>query len=354
MEKQVYIGNSDEDLARAGVKRGVVEPWEDGMYEELGVGNFEWWYFDAHMSDGTAVVVVFFTKFYEDSALDAAPYTSILIVTPDGTPYMGRNESPKETFYGAKDKCKVISGPCTVEGNLEMYSLHAEDGDIKVDLTYNRIFPSIRPGDGKFHFGQEHYMGWICPIPAGSVSGTLEYGGEKHQVSGTGYHDHDWGNCSLSDCIYRWAWTRGHVGDYVFSTAGLEAAEKLGGERVPILFVATKDGVIADDPGKTTFALSDMVLHEQSGKEIPHSLKIMYKDNDDRITITCRHKMDLWAVDNRERMRLEAIEKQIKENGKLNSWYFRFLGDITFDINLGGKKERFTQTTIWELADFGL
>lgn len=53
------VANEDEDYARLGLKRGVIEPWEDGMRTSGGRGSFEWWYFDSHLDDGTSLVITF-------------------------------------------------------------------------------------------------------------------------------------------------------------------------------------------------------------------------------------------------------------------------------------------------------
>jgi hypothetical protein len=39
------------------------EKWEDGIRTSGEKGTYEWWYFDAHLDDGSTVVIVFFTKF---------------------------------------------------------------------------------------------------------------------------------------------------------------------------------------------------------------------------------------------------------------------------------------------------
>ena len=47
---------------KMGLKRGIVEPWEDGLRTDGSKGTYEWWYTDMHFSDGTIAVVIFFNK----------------------------------------------------------------------------------------------------------------------------------------------------------------------------------------------------------------------------------------------------------------------------------------------------
>jgi hypothetical protein len=35
------------------------EKWEDGIRTSGEKGTYEWWYFDAHLDDGSTVVIVF-------------------------------------------------------------------------------------------------------------------------------------------------------------------------------------------------------------------------------------------------------------------------------------------------------
>jgi hypothetical protein len=36
--------------------------WKDGLRTDTASGSFEWWYFDAHLDDGSTLIVVFSTK----------------------------------------------------------------------------------------------------------------------------------------------------------------------------------------------------------------------------------------------------------------------------------------------------
>ncbi|MDZ4957364.1 hypothetical protein GNF51_16640, partial [Clostridium perfringens] len=55
MNKLLEVGMSKEWFEKEGLKE---EPaiWEDGIRIDTSSGKFEWWYFDAHLDDGTTVV----------------------------------------------------------------------------------------------------------------------------------------------------------------------------------------------------------------------------------------------------------------------------------------------------------
>jgi hypothetical protein len=57
------LGTTAAHYAALGLAKGSVAPWEDGTRTNAGErGTYEWWYFDSHLEDGTALVLVFYTK----------------------------------------------------------------------------------------------------------------------------------------------------------------------------------------------------------------------------------------------------------------------------------------------------
>jgi hypothetical protein len=61
LPKSITFGLGPPFLQRDGLTE-TVAPWEDGLRAETGPGHFEWWYFDAHLDDGSTAVIVFATK----------------------------------------------------------------------------------------------------------------------------------------------------------------------------------------------------------------------------------------------------------------------------------------------------
>jgi hypothetical protein len=55
----LHLRTSASDYSNLGLTPGEVQRWEDGRRTAPDQKSFEWWYFDALMEDGTAVVVVF-------------------------------------------------------------------------------------------------------------------------------------------------------------------------------------------------------------------------------------------------------------------------------------------------------
>ena len=62
MRKILNSIHPDDDLhyEKMGLKKDVVEEWEDGMHTDGSKGTYEWWYFDSHYPDCTKLVIFFF------------------------------------------------------------------------------------------------------------------------------------------------------------------------------------------------------------------------------------------------------------------------------------------------------
>jgi predicted secreted hydrolase len=225
MPKPIYAA-SDEELARLGITE-VVEPWEDGFRTDTGREYFEWWYFDAHLDDGSTAVIVFITKEIMERKGPLRPGLKMTITRPDGVKLSASPFFPPDEFTASKQSCDVKIGPNWVHGDLHTYQLHAEANGMSADLTFTGIVPPWRPLDGKAYFGdREHYFGWLPAIPYGTVQGTLTYDGKTHNVTGSGYHDHNWGNLSLPNVIDHWYWGRAQFGDYTVPSFCLQKGRR--------------------------------------------------------------------------------------------------------------------------------
>jgi len=234
LTKPIYT-TQDEELAQLGITE-VVELWEDGMRTDKSRDFFEWWYFDAHFDDGSTAVVVFMTKPILERKGPLKPGIRMTITRPDGTTINESPMFPPDAFSASEQRCDVRIGPNWVHGDLHEYPLHAEGEGMDADLTFTGIVPPWRPRDGKVFFGDhEHYFAWLPAIPYGKVEGTLTYDGKTHKVTGSGYHDHNWGNLSLPNVIDHWYWGRAQIGDYTLIFAEQITHHKYGSQKLPVL-----------------------------------------------------------------------------------------------------------------------
>ncbi len=204
-------------LERLGIDARVVAVSEDGFRsaDEL-EKSFEWWYFDMQLDDGSTLVATFNTK--PNTAPDGPVDPSVLMIYhgADGTKIRSDQRYPAAEFSADRERCDVQIGPNTVTGDLAEYTLHLEVDGVVADLQIVRGAPSWRPGAGITYFDSAHeqHLGWVVPVPYGTVSGTVTVNGETRNVTGSGYHDHNWGNKVMDAGLDHWFWGRAHIGDY--------------------------------------------------------------------------------------------------------------------------------------------
>ncbi|MDY6793916.1 MAG: lipocalin-like domain-containing protein [Actinomycetota bacterium] len=238
-------------LARLGLDPGKVEEWEDGYRTAKEPDAFEWWYFDAQFDDGSTAVIVYNTKPHTKPKAPLDP--SVLLIY---RPAEGKRESygvhvePRE-FSSSTEGCDVRVGKSWVRGDLRGYRLHAEAEDMALDLELARETPSWRPGAAISYFNsaKTRYFAWVVPIPYGTVRGTIDHGGERRDVKGTVYHDHNWGNAVLGGMLDHWYWGRAHVGDFSVIYVQMVTVKifGLGGVKLPVFFLAKGDKILTDD-----------------------------------------------------------------------------------------------------------
>lgn len=59
--KIARLANLDSDYAKLGIARNKIAMAEDGLHTNGKFGEYEWWYFDGRMDDGSSLVIVFYS-----------------------------------------------------------------------------------------------------------------------------------------------------------------------------------------------------------------------------------------------------------------------------------------------------
>lgn len=280
MSKPIIFGIGPEFLHRDGLTEAIA-PWEDGLRADTRRGHFEWWYFDAHLDDGSTAVIVFATKPLLERNGPLKPNVLLTLTRPDGRKLDRSRVFPPEQFSAAKDGCDVRIAGNHVRGNLRQYELHAANEDLTADLTFTGSVPPWRPGNGKNYYNPAltHYFAWLPAIPYGTVSGTLTYDGKVHTVSGVGYHDHNWGNVGLNDVMSHWYWGRARVGAYSMIFVEMNAVPGYGGQKIPVFMLAKDEQILIGDGGPLKLTTADFVSHP-SGRTYPHQLDFHWQPAD--------------------------------------------------------------------------
>ena len=311
--------------------------------------TFEWWYFDAEFDDGSTAVVTYTSRPATNPKGELRPTMLLIMKSAEGEKVRLTDEFKPGDFSASAEGCDVRIGSNTVKGDLDSYELHAALEDCSADLTFTRSGPSWRPGSGITYSGrkEERFFGWVVPITYGTVEGTITFKGEKKQVKGTCYHDHNWGNFSLNSAIDHWYWGRAHVGDFtvVFVQMVTRHLPIVGSLNLNTLMLARGEEVLTDDGLPLRLQVSDFVDGPLGGS-YPTKVDWTWHTDEGDISLTIRNPKLIEALD-----MLEGKPSWEKPLAHLvsNPYYYDFNADLELSVDLKGDKTVEKGKALYEL-----
>jgi hypothetical protein len=242
-DEKLHLATTPADFAALGLGQTIAAR-EDGRRTTQSADTFEWWYFDGLLDDGTVVVVWFGDNWFYGSHKRAV---SIELTAP-GKPTRRVMRTFDEPGRFSSDRADIEIGPHGFKGDLDTYVIHvdpAETGGVGCDLTLRRRVASYRPATGYIEAGQK-YFAWLVAVPEGAVTGALTADGVTRQVTGSGYHDHNWGNISPAKLFDNWWWGRGRGGGHTIIASEIHGKSAVGGTSIPLFFVGDERHVEVD------------------------------------------------------------------------------------------------------------
>lgn len=256
-----------------------VQLFEDGLRTEEKSGHYEWWYFDSKYPDGSSLVIVFFSKPVTSLKKKFSPYVSFDYVNPNGksihTSYNSRD------FFISRDQCEVRIGDCYIKGDLHDYDIYFKNDIVECRLSLSGKVPSWRPDSGHIYFGKNDFFAWLPSVPEGVVNGILLENNEKIILSGTGYHDHNWGNKLMVLLMNDWYWGRAKVGDYVVVSSYIYANKKGGYKATPVFMLAKDGKILLDEATKYLhYEEKDYYKDPYTKRYVAKTLVYDYEDKD--------------------------------------------------------------------------
>lgn len=300
--KNVRVLNNLEDYKKMGVKKDIIEPWEDGKRDDDRSGAYEWWYFDFILDDGSKAVIHYNTKDASNIKKSGCiPSVVIKITDPDGNDHKDNLIYKKEDAFFATDKCNVKMGPHSLEGDLKEYTIKVDSvNGIGANLKLTNMGKPWRPGAGGFAFDNDEsgYFTWLCVVPKGKVEGTLTYNGKTISVTGFGYHDHQWGNMNHVFTWNSWLWSRQNFDDYTVLVFDIITQKKYGYKRLPMIFIQDKDGnLVLEQLSDPNVKIIEEYEEKISGKKYPKVTKYTFEGNGKKVEYTLSVIDELEARD---------------------------------------------------------
>lgn len=304
MSKKAYLMDRPQDYKKFGISPDNVEVWEDGRRSISAANQWEWWYFDAIMDDGTAIIIQFFAKPTIDARKKQdVPTINFQISLPDGKHETRELQFTTDESTFSNEKCELHFGKNYFTGDLKHYDIHVETADeMAADLSVESLSTPFRPGTSYFDFsgdGSKYYT-WLCCMPKGEVNGTITVAGKEIFVHGYGYHDHQWGNFTYALGWNHWTWARQRFDDYTLILFDMTSSRTYGAVRYPICYLEDKDGNIVfsnTDTNHCQINVLEEYTDDVTGKVYPQKTEYIFQMKDKKLVYELESKKIIDAPD---------------------------------------------------------
>ena len=352
-KKHAVMLKDDKSYELLNQKRKEVSLFEDGLRSVEASGNYEWWYTDVKLSDGGTLVIVFYTGPITGNK-KFKPYVGLNYTSASGEELkVEYHAKGKDDYSFSKDICDVRIGKSFIKGDLNRYIVHYEDDNIVADYELVGSVPSWRPETGRMLFGKKKYFAWLPSVPEGKINGKLVYNNIEVELSGTGYHDHNFGNIPMFFIMHHWYWGRAKIGDYVVVSSYITANKKHNYDEIPIFMIAKDGKILADNAYEClTYKEEDYYFNEYTKKHVAKRLIYDYKENNKRYVIT------YTVEENIEQMNMDAVVGPLGKIALfligLRGSYNRLGGSVKIECYEDDKLvDQASSKAIWEQMYFG-
>jgi hypothetical protein len=185
------------------------------------------------------------------------------------------------------------------------------------------------------------------------VTGVVTAGGETRKISGTGYHDHNWGNVAMPRVMNHWYWGRARIGDYTVISSFITAEKKYGYRTAPVFLLAKGNEVLAENALEyLTFTQSDEHIDAVTGKPVHNLLVYDYDDGKQHYRVTYQRKADIART--RFVDTLSPFKRALARLIGFDGAYLRFSGTVVLERFSGAKVvEKVENPALWELMYLG-
>jgi len=189
-------------------------------------------------------------------------------------------------------------------------------------------------------------------VPHGLARVCYRIGNEEHRASGSGYHDHNWGDVPMQTLMHNWYWARASVGPYTVIASNITATAAYGHE-TQIVYMLARDGkIIADDDAKVSFEADRVAIDGKTGKPVADVTRYIYHDADTRYVVSFERERTILQAILTDRAPL--LKRIIARLVGFDGAYHRFSGKVTVErFQRGVRVENFSGRAIWELMYFG-
>ncbi len=358
-KKIARLASRPEDYEALGLKKGGVEAWEDGLHTQGKFGEYEWWYSDVKFSGGGSVVVVFYTGPMTAMQKGFRPQVGLNFTYPDGRHFEDSMVFPLRECSFETERCDVEMKGSYIRAQGQDYVIHYESERVKADIVFKRKMAPWRPETGRMVFDEKNYFAWMPYLPESEAAVDINIEGEQLRFTGTGYHDHNWGDKPMFFLMHHWYWGRAKIGPYQVISSYITARKEYGHEHFTVFLLGRDGEKIADRGDCVRFTQSQPVFDEYTGKhwhkkleyeyeDAQHHYRIAYNAEDiiERMSLTDSKTVDAAKTNALMRLGMKAL--------KLAPAYIRWTGTASIEKLESGKVvEKYESPALWEMMYFG-
>ena len=326
-------------------------PYEDAMRRPGGPLPYEWWYFDASFDNGYSAVAILWPMNY------AKPWRrqctlQLSIYAPDGEYAKHYLFPPGRLFSASCSTCDVRVGASYMRGRHPRYEVRVEAEGDAVDLTFEAETPGWKPGNAVTILPAPprfNTMGWLVPLPRARVVGNITFGGRDIEVTGHGYHDHNWGEAFIFHYVDNWHW--GHIvcGDTGIIWSEITMDRSLGWDRT-YMFLLSRGDRLVYEAARIDVAYEDWLDSPEHPMPYPRTITVSFGEPGD--TASGRFTMSVQSVVETQNLLdmagVPPLVQRVVNRRLARPYYFRWRSTVTGEVTVGGESIPLECETIHE------
>lgn len=239
---------------------------DDAFHGASRIQYTEWWYFDAIFDNGYTIqigirvagllkqgVVFLRLDIYKDGGLishEIKPFFIWDFFTSDEVPLVEIKRN------------KIMEGYISEDNGRWIYNLSVDLDDSSADLCFvgcTKGWKGVTPGGN-----------WAVILPRAEVQGTITYNDKIVNVSGVGYHDHNWNVSLFTGINFGWFWGKVNSNSYTLTWSQIMVTRFWGQS---LLVINEKDGgFINIEPKYINLKIKNFKLRQ--GMIVPYTFVI--------------------------------------------------------------------------------
>jgi hypothetical protein len=325
---------------------------EDGLHIDTRQrGMYEWWYFDAHL-DSDHILVVFFHASNPNPGLQGKTGVEVVLIDPDGKRKQKFYAHPKSEFTASRDRPEVKIGGNTLRVDqsnraLPTYEIDINEYDFACHLRYTGEVNGWKPGTGFSHFADLGFFAWIVPFARAHVEGTITVRDKSIQVTGIGYHDHNWLNFQFQKIIDYWMWGRIYSQSFTLAYAYIQCNDRVDHHAVKVLMLADGQEIVLST-GEFDFGYQRLEYNSQAGYQFP-GRTIISAPPELKVTLDVSKVLEAQDMLENYHPLVRFLAKNIL---RLKPGYFRLVSNFKLEVDRGAGILKESGATLHEIVLF--